>query len=285
MWHLDPNPQVAGQGRDTLQRSQISVRVGVLAQQCEELNRPFFYWMRTGLPYVTLKLATSVDGRLGPRASAWMTSEAARHDVHRQRARVDAILTTATTVLADNPQLTVREGLSGCQPGLRQPLRVVLDRHNRLNHAHTYHVLNPHQAPTVCVVGQMADLPSRLDNVNDSTVAEDCPRVERITAPQRGAGFDLEAVLRQLAQHHGVSHLWVEAGGTLAGSLLSGQWVNRLRLYTAPYIIGDTAAPATVSGLLCGSLQQAIGLNILSHQWLETTQVLDAEPLYPDFVG
>ncbi|MDH4380172.1 MAG: bifunctional diaminohydroxyphosphoribosylaminopyrimidine deaminase/5-amino-6-(5-phosphoribosylamino)uracil reductase RibD [Vampirovibrionales bacterium] len=263
---LDPNPLVSGQGRDALQRAQISVRVGVLEEECAELNCVFFHAMTTRKPYVTLKLAATLDGRLGPRQSAWMTSDMARQEVHQLRSYSDAILTTANTVFSDNPRLTVREGLVGKNPNVRQPLRVVLDRHNRLEAMPHCHVLDTAEAPTLRVVGSGV----MVSHIDDAF----------LVVADTGTGLDLTQLMTGLCER-GVTSVWVEAGGTLAGSLLDAQLVNRLKLYTPPLILGDTSTPPMISGRLCGNLSQAIGWNVLNRYTLENTSVLDATPIYP----
>ena len=121
----DPNPRVSGQGAGTLLRAGITVEAGLLQAEATELNIGFMKRMREGLPWVRVKLAMSLDGRtaLANGASQWITSEAARADVQRWRARCSAVMTGVGTMLADDPQLNVRvAGFKG-----RQPLRVVLD--------------------------------------------------------------------------------------------------------------------------------------------------------------
>ncbi len=125
----DPNPQVAGAGLRALRRAGIEVTFGVLQKECEDLNRFYNHWIQTGLPYVVLKMAASLDGKvaLSNGKSQWITSEAARRQVHKLRARVDAIAVGVGTVVVDDPRLTARV------PGrVRQPLRLVFDPHLRL---------------------------------------------------------------------------------------------------------------------------------------------------------
>lgn len=119
----DPNPLVDGKGVARLEASKVKVTRHVLRAEADALNRPFFKYMRTGLPYVTLKVAVTLDGKLATSTgdSEWVSSQASRQRVHELRARVDAVLVGAGTVIADDPQLTARI------PNARNPVRVVLD--------------------------------------------------------------------------------------------------------------------------------------------------------------
>jgi diaminohydroxyphosphoribosylaminopyrimidine deaminase/5-amino-6-(5-phosphoribosylamino)uracil reductase len=119
----DPNPLVDGKGIRRLVKSKVKVTHHVLKDRADALNRPFFKFMRTGLPYVTLKVAVTLDGKLATSTgdSEWVSSEASRERVHALRAQVDAVLVGAGTVIADDPQLTARI------TGARNPARVVLD--------------------------------------------------------------------------------------------------------------------------------------------------------------
>lgn len=141
----DPNPQVAGRGLHRLRQAGIEVSHGLMMQEAEALNRGFLKRMRTGFPWIQLKLGASLDGRtaMANGESQWITSAAARRDVQRLRAQSSAILSTSATVLADDPSLTVRwsELDSDSQrlvdeAQLRQPVRVIVDSQNRVTPQH-----------------------------------------------------------------------------------------------------------------------------------------------------
>lgn len=141
----DPNPQVAGRGLYRLQQAGIAVSHGLMMSEAEALNKGFLKRMRTGFPYLQLKLGASVDGRtaMASGESQWITSPQARRDVQRLRAQSHAILTSSATVLADDPALTVRWAeldastqASYPQENLRQPVRIVIDSQNRVTPAH-----------------------------------------------------------------------------------------------------------------------------------------------------
>lgn len=223
--HQDPFKQVNGKGIAQLRSAGIEVRVGLLESAAQELNRGFLSSVRRQRPWVQLKMGMSLDGRtaLENGRSKWITSARARDDVQYWRARSSAILTGSGTVLADDPLLTVRQLSS---PEALAPVRVVLDGQGRV--PATAQVFND-QAPSLHVVNQ------------------DCPLAttdsERIIAlPGDEQGLDLEQLLRNLSQR-GLHDLLVEAGPTLAGSLLRAQQVDELLLYVAPRLLGDLARP------------------------------------------
>ncbi|EMP4462654.1 bifunctional diaminohydroxyphosphoribosylaminopyrimidine deaminase/5-amino-6-(5-phosphoribosylamino)uracil reductase RibD, partial [Vibrio vulnificus] len=196
----DPNPQVAGRGFAMLREAGIEVSVGLLQAEAEALNPAFIKRMKTGMPFVQLKMAASLDGQtaLANGNSQWITSPQARRDVQRFRAQSGAILSTSKTVIADNASLNVRwsELPSSVQRALpqeqlRQPTRVVLDRQAELSPE-----LKLYQtAGERLIVGPKGDLPAPLDEQGQ---------------------IDLPQLFAQLSQTQFIHHLWVEAGATLA---------------------------------------------------------------------
>ncbi len=223
----DPNPAVRGKGSAALAEAGIAVLAGLGSAEALALNRGFVKRMRVGLPHVTLKVAMSLDGRVALRsgASRWITSEAARADVQRLRARSSAILTGIGTVLADDPLLTVRDPvLTGFGPG---PLRVVLD--SRLRMQASARMLR--EAGETLVIGNGA-APDRR-----AALARAGARVIEVPGPGRP---DLTEVLRVLAGRE-VNEVLVESGPILTGALLSAGLVDELVLYMAPRLLGSAA--------------------------------------------
>ncbi|WP_025131619.1 bifunctional diaminohydroxyphosphoribosylaminopyrimidine deaminase/5-amino-6-(5-phosphoribosylamino)uracil reductase RibD [Pseudomonas sp. PH1b] len=223
--HQDPFKQVNGQGISHLRNAGIEVRVGLLESAAQELNRGFLSTVRRQRPWVQLKMGMSLDGRtaLDNGRSKWITSDRARADVQYWRARSSAILTGSGTVLADDPQLTVRQ-LSSAQA--LPPVRVILDSQGRV--PPTARVFDG-QAPSLHVVHRDSPLAS-ADN----------PQVLGLPADEQG--LDLQQLMLDLSQR-GLHDLMVEAGPTLAGSLLQAQLVDELLLYVAPRLLGDLARP------------------------------------------
>ena len=195
---LDPNPAHAGRGVKLLGAAGIAVTVGILEQQCRELNRAFNKWIVSGMPLVIAKAAITLDGRLTrpPAEGRWLTNEATRAEVHALRASVDAILIGANTLRVDNPRLTVR-GI----PGARQPWRVVLSRRG--------------------------DLPANAHLFTD--------RHKDRTLVYRGK--KLAAVLRDLGKKQ-ITSVLVEGGMRVLGEAFDGRLVDHVRFYVAPLFCG-----------------------------------------------
>lgn len=222
----DPNPLVHGRGANKLRDAGIRVDLGLLAAEAEEIHRGFLTRMRLGRPWMRLKVAASLDGRtaLANGKSQWITGEAARRDVHGIRARSCAMLTGIGTVLADDPELTVRH-----VPCKRQPKRVVID--SRLDLPLDAKILKG-DPPIILTVSDDAAKRARLEAAGAQVV-----RVhEEASKPGK---TDLQHVARELAAF-GFNEVTVETGSRLNGSLLASGVVDEIVLYLAPMIIGDT---------------------------------------------
>ncbi len=229
----DPNPEVAGRGLYRLRQAGIEVSHGLMMQEAEALNRGFLKRMRTGFPWVQLKMGASVDGRtaMANGESQWITSPEARRDVQRLRAQSSAILSSSATVLADNPSLNVRwDELSGesqalfPETDLRQPIRVIVDSKNRVTPEHR--LIN--QPGATWLVREQADTQRWPANV------------EQFTLPLHRNQTDLVSLLLLLGRRQ-INSVWVEAGAGLAGALLSAGVVDELIIYLAPRLLGDAA--------------------------------------------
>ena len=223
----DPFPDVAGRGFARLAEAGIAVEVGLMATEARESNIGFLSRFERGRPWLRLKVAMSLDGRvaLASGESRWITGAAARADNMRWRARSGAILTGIGTVLADDPQLTVR--LDEDTPFV-PPLRVVLDTHLRI--APGARVLDT-AAPTL-VIGEPESIASRRDLQG--------PRV--MSCPHHATGLGLAVVLAELSAR-GVDEIHVEAGPRLSGAFVAAGLVDELLLYVNPSLIGDTGKP------------------------------------------
>jgi diaminohydroxyphosphoribosylaminopyrimidine deaminase/5-amino-6-(5-phosphoribosylamino)uracil reductase len=241
---VDPNPQVAGRGIEMLQVAGIEVQTGLLEADAQALNPGFIKRMKTGMPYVQLKLASSLDGRtaLSNGQSKWITGAAARADVQRFRARAGAILSTSATVLADDPSLNIRWDELGedaqrdyPQSAVRQPCRVVIDSQNRVTPDH-----------------KLVHLPGKTILARREQGNEVWPQsVEQLLVPATEAGgpLDLPALMKALSEQD-INHIWVEAGAGLAGALLSADLVDELIIYQAPKLMGsDSRGLVDLQGL------------------------------------
>jgi diaminohydroxyphosphoribosylaminopyrimidine deaminase/5-amino-6-(5-phosphoribosylamino)uracil reductase len=224
----DPDPRVSGRGAERLRAAGIRVENGLMEAEAVEQNVGFMKRMRTGRPWVRLKLAMSLDGRtaLADGSSQWITGPAAREDVQQWRARSSAVMTGVGTVLADDPRLDVR--LPGAQ---RRPLRVVLDSRLR----------TPPSARLFTAEGEVLILTAAPAAAASRTSLEQ--RGARIEELRAAAGrLDLTAVLERLAQLQ-VNELLLEAGATLAGAFVQEALVDELLLYIAPKLLGSQARP------------------------------------------
>lgn len=221
----DPDPRVSGRGIKMLEEAGIQTDVGLCRDAALDLNAGFLSHRLTQRPFVTLKLATSLDGRIATARgeSKWITGPDARADAHLLRAQHDAILVGVGTALADDPSLTVR------LPGHRiQPLRVVLDGKGRLP---VDAKLCDESAKTLQIVDAMERLPAPP------------ARLDRVAAPRAGQGLGIDKVLEILAEK-GITRVMVEGGGQVAASFLNADVVERIVWYRAGLVLGATGRPA-----------------------------------------
>lgn len=255
----DSFPEVDGAGFERLAAAGIVVEHGLLETQARELNRGFLSRVERGRPWLRVKLAMSLDGRTAMASgdSKWISGEASRRDVQAWRARSGALLTGAGTVLADDPQLTVR--LEQGQDVL-PPLRVVLDpglatiARGRVREG---------DAPTLYVHAPDAKPPRAMAS-------------ERVAVPVRDGQLDLEAVLALLAAR-GINEVQLEAGATLAGGFLAAGLVDELLLYIAPVLLGERARPL-FDGLRIDAMTQRLKMRVVDNRRLGDDQRLLLRP-------
>lgn len=251
---VDPNPKVAGNGIAILRNAGIKVSTGLLTLESAALNPGFIQRMQEKRPRISLKMAASLDGRtaLENGASQWITSPDARCDVQQFRAKANAILSTASTVITDDASLNVRfqslgivqtdyprDPITG-EPAIRQPIRIILDRRARLT-------------ADLKLFAQPGDIiivrPSPADAEKTGIAKKDCIKqtdfakenVSVIEIPlDEHHNFDLNLLFTELAKRD-INDIWVEAGATLAGELLEKQLVDELIVYLAPKLMGNCA--------------------------------------------
>ncbi|HSA81403.1 MAG TPA: bifunctional diaminohydroxyphosphoribosylaminopyrimidine deaminase/5-amino-6-(5-phosphoribosylamino)uracil reductase RibD [Geminicoccaceae bacterium] len=245
----DPDRRVDGRGIAQLRQAGVEVEVGLMRAAAEALNAGFLLRERAGRPLVTLKLATSLDGRIATRtgASQWLTGEAARARGHWLRATHDAIMIGSGTALADDPSLTCR------LPGLeeRSPVRIVLDGRLRLP-ATSRLATTATSVPTWLITRRPAGPPERAR----ALTGQGALLIE--VGAARGEGLDLDEVLTALTAR-GITRLLVEGGARLAASLLRRRLVDRLAWFQAPTIIGGDGL-AAIGDLGIDSLAAAVRL-------------------------
>nr|BET44600.1 MAG: bifunctional diaminohydroxyphosphoribosylaminopyrimidine deaminase/5-amino-6-(5-phosphoribosylamino)uracil reductase RibD [Candidatus Aschnera chinzeii] len=229
----DPNPRVAGRGLLKLREAGIEVIIGMLMDEAKKLNLPFIKRMSTGLPYVQVKIAVSLDGKtaLISDESKWITSGMARQDVQFFRAQVSAILTTSKTVLLDNPYLNVRWSnfSSNMQRlyhrrNIRQPIRIILDINNQIE---PKHLITKIQGECWLIRKHM-----KKQNWIGS--------VKQIIIPTDNNYFDLDLLMIKLANYN-INSVLVETGSNFTGQLLATGLIDELIIYIAPRVLGSIA--------------------------------------------
>ena len=222
----DPNPDVAGNGLKHLQSHGIETASGLMSDEATAVNRGFFKRMQSGLPYVRLKLGTSLDGKiaLANGQSQWITSTAARQDVQHLRAASCAIITGVNTLLADDPALTVRE----VDTLGRQPLRIILDSSLR----------SPLDARMYALPGKTLIYTCSSDTTSIEKLRSSA--VEVISVEAEKNQVSINEVLKHLASQHQVNEVLVEAGPAVAGSFIEQQRVDEMILYQSAKILGNT---------------------------------------------
>ena len=256
----DPNPDMAG-GAKVLQAMNIQVTSGILRDEADALNKPFFHYLRTGRPYVMAKAAISLDGKMATHNnhSQWISGAACRQHAQTLRAECDAIVVGAGTLQHDNPSLTVRDTpIIG-----NTPLRVVLC------------FATPVFSPDCKLLSDDAPTRFYVRSFNEYT---ETWRAAGVQVEQSGS---LLAVLKHLAED-GYLQLLLEGGGALHTSFLEAQFSDEMILYQAPIIIGGRDAVSLWGGQGSGTLQQAIRLKDVQRRKLGDDQMIRGTVLYPD---
>ena len=273
----DPNPRVNGGGAEFLQDQGLQVEIGLLADEARRLNEAWFKWVETGLPFVIAKAACSLDGKIATASgeSQWLTGEAARAYGHQLRHEVDAILVGIGTVLADDPQLTVRlpgrkrVGQGGSPDKLtadqrpktedrffRDPIRIVLDSRLRLPLDAKLLHLDSH-APTwvACTTAAPKDMIQEIKDLG----------ADVLVMPAAASGLvALPPLLKELGRRQ-VQSLMVEGGAETLGSFFDQRLVDKFYFFYAPKILGGKTAPGMLAGAgvwRLGNALQARDLNI-----------------------
>ena len=253
----DPNPLVAGKGVEILKAHGIEVVEGLMKEECDAINPAFFKFIKTGMPYVVMKYAMTMDGKIATRtgASKWITSEAARKRVHEDRNRHMAIMAGIGTVLKDDPLLTCRI------PGGRDPVRVICDTHLRIP-VDSQIVQTANRYRTLIVTAETGGSETGADKCSadrcskDKHIEDKCSVLtekgcEILYIPVKNGHVDLELLMKKLGEQK-ISSVLLEGGGTLNWSALKAGIADRLQVYIAPKIFGGKDAPSPVGGTGAG---------------------------------
>ena len=253
----DPNPKVSGNGMKILKDAGIEVAVGICEDEARRLNEVFLKWITTNKPFVSLKCAMSLDGKIATSTgqSQWITSEKSRRRVHELRDIHDAIMVGIGTVLADNPSLTTRI------EGGKNPIRVIVDSQART--PINSNVITDGQAKTIIAVSKNAS--------NDKVNAFKKAGVEIIIAGN-SERVDLNILMNELASRE-ITSILVEGGGTLNFSLLEAGLVDKVYAFIASKIIGGRDALTSVEGEGFKNLNEALNLRDV------TTEMIDNDIL------
>jgi diaminohydroxyphosphoribosylaminopyrimidine deaminase / 5-amino-6-(5-phosphoribosylamino)uracil reductase len=241
----DPNPKVSGRGFDHLRAAGRQVSKGLMASEAEKVNEKYLHFMRTGRPFVHLKLAGSLDGKIATRTgdSRWITGAESRSRAHELRHEYDAILIGAGTALADDPLLTDRSGEKR-----RRPLvRVVLDETLKIS-PESQLVKSASESPVLIFAG---------DSASSKSEALESAGVEVVRDAANGR--DLLAILEELGRRS-LQSVLVEGGANVAGNFLEAGLVNKISFFIAPLIIGGREAPTAVGGKGAETLRDALEL-------------------------
>ncbi len=224
---LDPNPIISGKGVAQLRKAGIKVRVGILEDECKKLNEAFTKYIETGIPFVTLKIAQTLDGLIADKngKSKWITNETSRVFVHHLRSRYDAVLIGANTVNCDNPSLTVRE-VNG-----RNPIRVILDGSLGVNT--NAKVFSGNKSRTILITSTKSgrDESSKLKKLLKKGI-------EVIELPsKKNNSLSLKQMLKKLGPI-GIASILVEGGANIFSQFISEKLTDKLLIFIAPKIIG-----------------------------------------------
>lgn len=231
---VDPNPLVAGKGIACLRDCGVTVETGVLQNECDALNRVFFHYIRAGRPYVTMKYAMTLDGKIAARtgASRWITGAAARERVHLDRSRNAAIMVGVGTVLADNPLLTCR------MEGGRNPVRIVCDSRLR----------TPLDSRLVRTAKEVPTILAAVEGGADRSGPYEAAGCRVWVLPERNGHVNLTALMERLGSEE-IDSVLLEGGGSLNWATLEAGLVQRVQAYIAPKLFGGADAKSPVGGL------------------------------------
>ena len=239
---VDPNPLVSGQGIARLKQAGIEVKTGLMEEEARNLNKGFIHKMQSQMPYVKIKMATSLDGRTAMEngESQWITGAEARADVHKMRAQAGAVITGIGTVLADDPSLTVRLSddelkVMNLTPENAHPLRVILDPNLSM----------PLDAKMLSQFGRTLVMTTKesVERSPELVEAMFAKQIEVVAVSAREDRLDVKAILKYLAEEENINDVLVESGSMVAGGFIASGYVNEIHSFIAPCLMGNKAKP------------------------------------------
>lgn len=264
---LDPNPKVSGQGISILRDAGIEVEVGLLQEEARQLNEVFFKYIQTGLPFVTMKTAMTLDGKIatGSGDSRWITGDNSRRFVHELRNVYDGIMVGLGTVLADNPRLNTRLDDSD----RRDPVRIIID--GGLQIPFTSQIVNSaHEQRTIIFTGT-TDNEDKIRRLNEYGM-------EIIKLPGQAEHISLKAMLSKLADME-ICSILLEGGGNLNAQMLQQGLVDKVHWFIAPKIVGGESAPGPVGGTGCSRMAEALEVKISEVQYFDRDILFTGYPV------
>lgn len=267
---VDPNPKVSGRGIERLRSAGIEVVIGMLEAECRRLNEPFIKHVTTGLPYVILKAAMTMDGKTATSKgdSRWITNEKSRQYVHRLRSTVDAILVGVGTVLADDPQLTARIARG------RDPLRVVVDSSLRI----------PAGARMLCQKSSAGTVIATVSEDRDRIAQLESAGAEVLRCRAEQGRVDLRDLLARLGAR-GVQSILLEGGSELAGEALRAGLIDKCVLFFAPKFLGGADGLGLFGGPSAARMNGCRRLKDISVRRFGSDVMIEAYPEEPCLPG
>lgn len=263
----DPNPRVDGKGLAELEAAGIPTACGILEQECRRLIAPFAKVVKTGLPFVTLKAAMTVDGKMATSVgdSRWISGEKSREQVHRQRDRSDAVMVGVGTVLKDDPYLTTRLPAGG-----RDAIRVVVDSNLRIpERARILHLGS--SAPTLLVIS--TEIPQKLVRRYEK------PGVSILRIADCGGRVNLEILLRELGKMD-IHSILLEGGSHLNAAMLKSRLIDRLMVFVAPRFLGGEDGLSLFSGEGARFMKDAFQLEDVRYSLWDPDILIEGEVSY-----
>ena len=258
---LDPNPLVEGRGIKALKEAGIEVITGVLEEECKKLNEVFMKYILCKRPFVVLKTAMTLDGKIATESgeSKWITSDKSRQEVHKLRNKLSAIMVGVNTVIKDNPELTCR------LEGGKNPVRIIVD--SKLRIPLGSNVVVDNLAQTIVATTEVAD--------KDKILVLEKLGVKVLIINSKNERVDLKSLMIELGKR-GIDGILLEGGATLSFSALEENIVDKIQVYIAPKIIGGEKSKTSIGGKGIEKLSDAIMLNNMTVKSVGTDLLIEA---------
>ncbi|MBN2444567.1 MAG: bifunctional diaminohydroxyphosphoribosylaminopyrimidine deaminase/5-amino-6-(5-phosphoribosylamino)uracil reductase RibD [Spirochaetales bacterium] len=259
----DPNPLVAGKGIEELEKAGISVTVGVMEESAKKLNEIFCKYITTGMPYITMKTAVTLDGKIATYKgiSKWITGESARQYVHKQRFIHDAVMVGIGTILKDDPLLTCR------LPGKKNKLmtRIIVDSKGTIPLTARVLMESPWHRTIVAVTKEIT---------SNKSLSLKTGNTEVVVTKSKNGKVDVFDLFHLLGKK-GITSILLEGGGTLNAAVIEDNLADKLLMFIAPKIIGGTHAPTFIEGIGKSTMDEALNLSFSQQKWFDNDLMLE----------